>query len=101
MKRAILAGAAVLLVVALTACGGGDGNSRPRTIVTQILSDSAFDGDIERDPVTGAFTVTQGNTQSVFAGVDPVTGREFRAFLDFPLTGADGVPGDAAIVSAD
>jgi hypothetical protein len=38
--------------------------------------------------------------QSVFAGNDPVTGAESRAFLDFPLTGAGGVPGNAIIVSA-
>ncbi|MFC6522227.1 hypothetical protein ACFQAT_23335 [Undibacterium arcticum] len=42
----------------------------------------------------------QGNTPSVFAGVHPVTGSEFRAFLDFPLTGAGGVPGSAIINSA-
>jgi hypothetical protein len=38
--------------------------------------------------------------QSVFAGKDPATGTEYRAFLDFPLTGASGVPGNAVIVSA-
>jgi hypothetical protein len=38
--------------------------------------------------------------QSVFAGIDPAAGTEFRAFLDFPLTGAGGVPGDAVIDSA-
>ena len=38
--------------------------------------------------------------QSVFAGIDPVARTEFRAFLDFPLTGAGGVPGDAIIDSA-
>lgn len=101
MKRVILAGAALFSILILTACGGGgDDRREPPTIVTQILSDSTFDGDIAQDPLTGAFTVAQGNTQSVFAGVDPVTGKEYRAFLDFPLTGADGVPGDAAIVSA-
>ncbi|MHB9098482.1 MAG: hypothetical protein ACYC5X_11760 [Syntrophales bacterium] len=101
MKRVILAGAALFSMLILAACGGGGEDHRePPTIVTQILSDSAFDGDIAQDPLTGAFTVTQGSTQSVFAGIDPDTGEEFRAFLDFPLTGADGVPGDAAIVSA-
>lgn len=100
MKRVILAGAALFSMLILTACGGGDDHREPLTIVTQILSDSAFDGDIAQDPVTGAFTVTQGGTESVFAGIHPSTGREFRAFLDFPLTGADGVPGDAVIVSA-
>jgi len=38
--------------------------------------------------------------QSVLAGVDPVAGTEFRAFLDFPLGGAGGVPGNAIIDSA-
>jgi hypothetical protein len=38
--------------------------------------------------------------QSVFAGIDPVTRAEYRAFLDFPLTGAGGVPGNAIIDSA-
>jgi hypothetical protein len=78
-------------------CGGG-GDSRP-TIVTQILSDPAFDGDIVQFP-PGVFTITQGNTQSVFAGINPTTGAEYRAFLDFPLTGVDGVPANAVIVSA-
>jgi len=36
----------------------------------------------------------------VLAGIDPATGSEFRTFLNFPLTGAGGVPGDAIIVSA-
>lgn len=38
--------------------------------------------------------------QTVFAGIDPVARTEFRAFLDFPLTGAGGVPGNAIIDSA-
>jgi hypothetical protein len=40
------------------------------------------------------------SVQSVFAGINPYTGAEYRAFLDFPLTGAGGVPGNAVIVSA-
>jgi len=47
--------------------------------------------------------VTQGmnsSVQSVFAGIDPATSDEYRAFLDFPLGGHDGVPGDAFIESA-
>jgi hypothetical protein len=88
----------VLLLVALAGCGGGDGSHQ--TFVTQILSDAAFDGDIARDPLTGAYTVAQGSTQSVFAGVSPVSGTEYRAFLDFPLSDAGGVPGDAIIRSA-
>jgi hypothetical protein len=38
--------------------------------------------------------------QNVLAGIDPVAGTEFRAFLDFQLTGSGGVPGDAGIDSA-
>jgi len=100
MKRTILAALMVFITLALTGCGDG-GSSPPPTIVTQILSNPALDGDIV--DLTGVRTVTQGMTptvQSVFAGRDPVTGEEFRAFLDFPLTGADGVPGNAVIVSA-
>ncbi len=82
-------------------CGGGDDNP-PETFTTQILSDSGFDGDIEQTSPT-TFIVTQGMTptvQSVFAGIDPEAGTEFRAFLDFPLTGPGGVPGNARIDSA-
>jgi len=39
--------------------------------------------------------------QSVFAGRDPAAlPDEYRAFLDFPLTGPNGVPLNAVIVSA-
>ncbi len=96
MKRMFLSAIMVSISMALLSCGGGGSN----TIVTQIFSDPAFDGDIVQDPLTGAYTITQGNTQSVFAGIDPATGAEYRAFLDFPLTGAGGVPGNAVIVSA-
>jgi hypothetical protein len=89
-------------ILSLSGCGGGGGNSAPPTVTTQILSDSAFDGDIEQtSPST--FTITQGmssTVQSVFAGIDPVAGTEFRAFLDFQLTGPGGIPGNAAIDSA-
>jgi len=85
------------MVLALTGCG--DSNAPP-AVTTQILSDPAFDGDIVQDPLSGLFTVTQGNTQSVFAGLDPATGAESRAFIDFHLTGLGGVPGNAIILSA-
>jgi hypothetical protein len=89
--------------ISLTGCGGGDGGNRaPPLFTTQIFSDSGFDGDIEQTSPT-TFTVTQGmspTVQSVFAGIDPVALTEFRAFLDFPLTGAGGVPGNASIDSA-
>jgi hypothetical protein len=95
----LIAGAAV----SLTGCGGGgSGGGPPPAITTQILSDSAFDGDIQQTSLT-TFTVTQGmspSVQSVFAGIDPATSTEFRAFLDFSLSGAGGVPGNAMIESA-
>jgi hypothetical protein len=89
--------------ISLTGCGGDDGgHGPPPAVVTQIQSDPGFDGDIEQtSPIS--FAITQGMSpavQSVFAGIDPVARTEFRAFLDFPLTGAGGVPGDAVIDSA-
>jgi hypothetical protein len=71
-------------------------------VVTHILSNPRLDGDIEQTSAT-SYTVTQGMTasiQSVLAGIDPTTHTEFRAFLNFPLGGSGGVPGDAIIVSA-
>ncbi len=103
MKRTFLAAIMVLVGLPLTGCGGGSSSAPPPpppTIVTQILSDPVYDGDIANDPGSDLFTITQGMTQSVqsvFAGIDPSTGTEYRAFLDFPLTGAGGVPGDAII----
>ena len=98
MKRKLLAVIMVFVVLTMAGCGGG--SSPPTNIVTQIVSDQAFDGDIEQVS-GGTLAVTQGgNLLSVFAGIDPVTGLETRAFLDFPLTGAGGVPGNAVIVSA-
>jgi len=89
----------VFVFMVVAGCGGG-GSSPPTNIVTQIVSDQAFDGDIEQS-APNTFTVTQGgNIQSVFAGIDPATNLETRSFLDFPLTGAGGVPGNAVIVSA-
>jgi hypothetical protein len=91
-------------VASLTGCGDGDHvhDGPPRLVTTQIQSDPAFDGDIEQTSST-SFAITQGMSpavQSVFAGIDPVARTEFRAFLDFPLTGAGGVPGNAIIDSA-
>jgi hypothetical protein len=85
----------VFISIALISCGGG--GSAPPTIVTQILSDPAFDGDIQVPFAGSPIIIAQGNTQSVFAGIDPFTFAEYRAFLDFPLT---GVPVNAVIVSA-
>jgi hypothetical protein len=90
-------------VLSLSACGDGGGSIDGRdAFTTHILSDARFDGDIERD-TSGAFFVTQGmstTVQNVLTGIDPVSGSEFRAFLDFPLGGSNGVPADALIDSA-
>jgi hypothetical protein len=88
-------------LLGLCSCGGG-GDRGPDQIVTQIESDPAYDGDVEQT-APGAYVVTQGmssNVQTVFAGIDPASGDEFRAFLDFPLGGTHGVPSDAIIDSA-
>ena len=102
MKAYALLIAAVSPLLGLCGCGGGDsGGERPQ-IVSYVLSDAAYDGDIEQTS-PGAYVVTQGmssTVQTVFAGIDPATGDEFRAFLDFPLSGNGGVPGHAIIDSA-
>jgi hypothetical protein len=89
--------------ISLAGCGGGgSGGAPPPPITTQILSDAGFDGDIEQTSPT-TFIVTQGmspNVQSVFAGINPGTLTEFRAFLDFQLSGPGGVPSNAMIESA-
>jgi hypothetical protein len=89
------------MLLSLAGCGGGD-SGPPPLFTTQIVSDPSFDGDIEQTSPT-TYAIVQGmspSVQSVFAGIDPVTGTEFRAFLDFPLTGPGGVPGTARIQSA-
>jgi hypothetical protein len=88
--------------LSLSGCDGTDDNGRADTFTTHILSDSSFDGDIEMTS-PNSFVVTQGMSptiQSVFAGIDPAAGTEFRAFLDFPLGGSGGVPANAFIDSA-
>jgi hypothetical protein len=90
----------------LSGCGGGDSSGgtvvTPTSVVTHIVSDPAFDGDIEQT-APGTYVVTQGmssSVQSTFVGFDPNAGTEFRTFLDFDLTGPNGVPGNAIIDSA-
>ena len=102
MNLRIPAIAAACGILCLSGCRGTENDNGSRTFTTHILSDSRFDGDIEQT-APDTYTVTQGmssTVQSVFAGIDPVGGTEFRAFLDFPLGGAGGVPGRAVIDSA-
>ena len=91
------------VVLAAAGCDNGGSSTSPQISYTSIIvSDSSYDGDIERI-AANSFTITQGmspTVQSVFAGVDPGALTEFRAFLDFPLGGAGGVPYDAVIDSA-
>jgi hypothetical protein len=90
----------VMLIASLMLVSCGGGNDSTPIFVTQILSDPAFDGDIAVATAPTSTTIRQGNTQSVFAGIDPVTSVETRAFLDFPLGGPGGVPLNAFIASA-
>lgn len=76
----------------------------PGSFEARILSDQILDGDIEFDPFSGTFIITQGPS-TLFFGIDSASdgSPEFRAFLDFPLegsTGGDVVPLDANINSA-
>lgn len=99
MKMTFLAALAAFMILTLTGCGSD--NNAPSVFVARIFSDSTFDGDIKLD--SGLFTVTQGSVdtqQRLLAGLDPFSPAEYRAFLHFPLTGVDGVPGDAIIESA-
>jgi len=97
-----LAIALTLAASALTGCGGGGDSGPPQSFTTQISSDPGYDGDIQQTS-PGVYAVTQGmsaSVQSVFAGIEPAGGTEFRTFLDFQLTGPGGVPANAAIESA-
>jgi hypothetical protein len=92
----------VCALLCLTGCGGSSGGGIPPSLVSHILSNPRFDGDIEQTSPT-SYTVTQGmspSVQSVLAGIDPTTRTEFRAFLNFPPGGSGGVPANAIIDSA-
>jgi len=91
--------AAIMVFLLLSAIGCGHDSSSPQRYSSFIISDPAYDGDIAVN-TEGTTTITQGYTESVFAGIDPVTNVEYRAFLDFPLGGSGGVPGNAVIDSA-
>ena len=85
MKMRFIAALSAFLIFTLTGCSSHDNNESP-VFVTTILSDAAFDGDIQLNFLSRALSIAQGNTQSVFAGIDPIYGDEYRAFLDFLWT---------------
>ncbi len=100
MKKLLVAALMIYTIMALSGCGGGGDSSPPPVVVTQVVtqihSTLAFDGDI-----LNGLTVSPLNASSVYAGIDPFTPSEYRAFLVFPLTGLDGVPGSAFIDAAN
>ncbi len=100
--RIVLYAILVLAVVALNGCRSDNHHHDDPlpTYHTKIISDAYADGDIGL-ALDDTYTVSSAiDTGSVLAGVDPVTGEEFRGFLDFPLGGVDGIPPDAVIESA-
>jgi hypothetical protein len=99
MRKLFTATFLLIMILTIYGCGSSVTVSTP-TFQASILSDPVFDGDIVKAFSNGLYTVTQGNTQSVFAGIDPVSLDESRAFLHFPLGGVNGVPANAIIISA-
>jgi hypothetical protein len=71
-------------------------------VISQVFSDPNADGDIAHDPgPPETFTIsTASTTLGVLVGIAPLSAIEYRGFLDFPLSGAGGVPANATIVSA-
>jgi hypothetical protein len=98
MKRVVLV--VMLFLVILAVAGCGDGGESRHLLAREILSDETVDADIAKDPATGSLTLTQvarDQVPSVFAGIDPTTLQEFRAFLHFPLA---SIPFNGIIQSA-
>ncbi len=96
--RIVLYAVLVLALFTLNSCRSK--HDPLRTYDTEIVSDADADGDIglALDDTYAISSVL--DTGSVLAGVDPVTGEEFRGFLNFPLREVDGIPRNAVIESA-
>lgn len=93
-----LAAGMAIAALSLASCGGGDDRL---LFSADIPSNRAVDGFVTRTVPIGTDNVflAQDNG-AVQAGTDPLTLSESRAFLDFPLDGAGGVPAGARIESA-
>ena len=93
-----------ILLLAVSACGGGHQADRS-VFVAEIPSVQSADGDVAFDPATGVFTVSSAAAnQNVLYGLDASVPSlpEYRAFLDFPLDGSSGggvVPPRARVLS--
>lgn len=106
MKTKVLLLAAAVFASILVGCGGGNGSTG--TVVTPVFTD------IPSDRTTDAYVAENLNTFALSSpvvgsgalrvGIDPTIpgplGTEYRAFIEFPLGGAGGVPANATIVSA-
>lgn len=95
MKGKLLGLMLMALLLLMAGCGGGHDEvlispppvPPPASQTTQILSDPDVDGDIQQVGVTRTVSIVgRDNLTSILAGIDPGTGDEYRAFLDFPLT---------------
>lgn len=99
MKKLLLTASIICSIFILAGCGsdgGSDYESPLPTFTANILSDANFDGDIALT-TTNSYTVTQPAGPSLYAGIDPFTYTEYRAFLNFPL---GNIPLNASIESA-
>jgi len=100
MKRVLLALAVLMAFFAAQGCGGGGGGApqAPQQVTTTIASNQNVDGYLTFDPasqtVQTPIQVKLNAVPSIFAGIDPATLKEFRAFLDFPLA---SIPSKAVI----
>jgi hypothetical protein len=91
---------AVLVLAVFTLSGCRNNNDPLRTYDTEIISDADADGDIGL-ALDDTYTVSSVlDTGSILVGVDPITGEEYRGFLNFPLREVDGIPQNAVIKSA-
>lgn len=103
MKKSLVVMLAALLMVSLLiGCSDqSDHHQQQRVIfVSQLWSDLRADGDIRFTPPSTYVISSALDTYSVLVGIDPLSGDEFRGFIDFPLRRGAPVPLDAIIDSA-